>query len=232
MSARPTVVRTHQRVEPDVVAALGAGGVATVSEAQGRTGLLLPRVRPIYPGAAVAGTAITVLCHPGDNLMLHLAVEFCRAGDVLVVAMTSENEDGLLGELLATSLRAHGVIAVVMDCGVRDVTQLREMGFPVWSRAVSAQGTSKSVAGSVNVPVVCAGQAVHPGDAIVADDDGVVCVPRQTAAEVAARVAERVTSEDAMRQRLAGGELGADVYGLRELADRLGIEYMGDPPPA
>jgi 4-hydroxy-4-methyl-2-oxoglutarate aldolase len=232
VSERPTVVRTHQRVEPDVVAALGAGGVATVSEAQGRTGLLLPRVRSIYSGAAVAGTAITVLCHPGDNLMLHLAVEFCRAGDVLVVAMTSENEDGLLGELLATSLRAHGVIAVVMDCGVRDVTQLREMGFPVWSRAVSAQGTSKSVAGSVNVPVVCAGQPVHPGDAIVADDDGVVCVPRETAAEVAVRVAERVTREDAMRRRLASGELGADLYGLREVANRLGIDYTGEAAPA
>jgi 4-hydroxy-4-methyl-2-oxoglutarate aldolase len=226
------VVRAHQRVEPDVVAALGAGGVATVHEAQNRTGLLLPRVRPIFPGAAVAGTAVTVLCHPGDNLMLHLAVEFCRPGDVLVVAMTSENEDGLLGELLATSLRAHGVVAVVMDCGVRDVAFLRQMSFPVWSRAVSAQGTSKSVAGSVNVPVVCAGQPVHPGDVIVADDDGVVCVSREPAAQVAARVGERMAREDAMRRRLASGELGADIYGLREVAERLGIDYTGEAPPA
>jgi 4-hydroxy-4-methyl-2-oxoglutarate aldolase len=226
------VVRTHQRVEPDIVAALGAGGVATVHEAQNRTGLLLPRVRPIFPGAAVAGTAVTVLCHPGDNLMLHLAVEFCRPGDVLVVAMTSENEDGLLGELLATSLRAHGVIAVVMDCGVRDVAFLREMAFPVWSRAVSAQGTSKSMVGSVNVPVVCAGQPIHPGDAMVADDDGVVCVPGQTAGEVAARVAERMAGEAAMRKRLATGELGADIYGFRKLAERLGIEYTDELPPA
>jgi 4-hydroxy-4-methyl-2-oxoglutarate aldolase len=226
------VVCSHERVSADVVAALGAGGVATVHEAQDRTGLLLPRVRPIYPAAAVAGTAVTVLCHPGDNLMLHLAVECCLPGDVLVVAMTSENEDGLLGELLATSLRAHGVIAAVMDCGVRDVASLREMGFPVWSRAISAQGTSKSVAGSVNVPVVCAAQTVSPGDVIVADDDGVVCVPRAGAAQVAAQVTERVAREAAMRERLASGELGADIHGLRELAQRLGIEFTGDAPPA
>ncbi len=222
------MVRSHERADPAVMAALGAGGGATVHEAQGRTGLLLPRLRPIYPGAAVAGSAVTVLCHPGDNLMIHLAVELCRPGDVLVVAMTSENEDGLLGELLATSLRAHGVVAAVMDCGVRDVASLREMEFPVWSRAISAQGTSKAAAGSVNVPVVCAGQSVRPGDAMVADDDGVVCVSRTAAAEVAVRVAERVGHEAAVRRRLAAGELGADLYGLREVAERLGIEDGGD----
>jgi 4-hydroxy-4-methyl-2-oxoglutarate aldolase len=232
MSTKPTVVRHHDRVDPETAAALGAGGVATVHEAQGRTGLLHPRVRSIQPGTAVAGAAITVLCHPGDNLMLHLAVELCHPGDVLVVALTSENEDGLLGELLATSLRAHGVLAAVLDCGVRDVASLREMGFPVWARAISAQGTSKSVAGSVNVPVVCAGQKVHPGDAIVADDDGVVCVPRRDAAEVVARVAERTAGEAAIRQRLANGELGADIHSLRDVAERLGIEYVGDTPTA
>jgi 4-hydroxy-4-methyl-2-oxoglutarate aldolase len=231
VTAKPTVVRAHERLEPDLVAALGAAGVATVHEAQGRTGLLLPRVRPIHPGTSVAGTALTVLCHPGDNLMIHLAVEHCRPGDVLVVAMTSENDDGLLGELLATSLRAHGVIAAVMDCGVRDVASLREMKFPVWSRAVSAQGTSKSAAGSINIPVVCAGQLVTPGDAIVADDDGVVCVSRETAAAVVARAAERVAREAQMRQRLASGELGAEIYGFHELAEQLGIEYAGDTPP-
>lgn len=225
------VVRGHERADPEVVAALAAGGVATVHEAQGCSGLLLPRLRPIYDGAAAAGSALTVLCHPGDNLMIHLAVELCRPGDVLVVAMTSENEDGLLGELLATSLRAHGVLAAILDCGVRDVAALREMGFPVWSRAVSAQGTTKSVAGSVNVPVVCAGQLVAPGDAIVADDDGVVCVSRDTAAAVAARAAERVAREAEMRQRLANGELGAEIYGFHELANQLGIEYAGETPP-
>jgi 4-hydroxy-4-methyl-2-oxoglutarate aldolase len=225
------VVRTHERVAATVLAALGAGGVATVHEAQHRTGLLMPRMRPIFPGAAVAGTALTVLCHPGDNLMIHLAVEFCRPGDVLVVALTSENEDGLLGELLATSLRAHGVVAAVMDCGVRDVASLRDMDFPVWSRAVSAQGTSKSIAGSVNVPVVCAGQPIHPGDAIVADDDGVVCVARLRAAQVAEHVAERIADEAEMRRRLADGELGADIHGFRELAERLGIVYSDVPPP-
>lgn len=228
MSTTPVVVRIDGRVDSDVLSALAAGGVATVHEAQGRTGLLLPRLRPIYAGHAVAGSAITVLCRPGDNLMLHLAVEVCRPGDVVVVAMTSENEDGLLGELLATSLRAHGVIAVVMDCGVRDVALLREMRFPVWSRAVSAQGTSKSAAGSVNVPVVCAGQQINPGDAIVADDDGVVCVPAKTAARVAARAVERIAHETVIRQRLVRGDLAADIYGLREVAARLGIEYPSD----
>jgi 4-hydroxy-4-methyl-2-oxoglutarate aldolase len=218
------VVRGHERADPEVVAALAAGGVATVHEAQGRSGLLLPRLRPIYDGATAAGSALTVLCHPGDNLMIHLAVELCRPGDVLVVAMTSENEDGLLGELLATSLRAHGVVAAILDCGVRDVAALREMRFPVWSRAVSAQGTTKSVAGSVNVSVVCAGRAVSPGDPIVADDDGVVCVPRTAAAEVARLVAERLRQEATTRQRLAAGELGADLHGLRDVAKRLGIE--------
>jgi 4-hydroxy-4-methyl-2-oxoglutarate aldolase len=232
MTARHVVVGNHDRVDPALVAALGAGGVATVHEAQGRSGLFLPRLRPIYPGATVSGTAVTVLCRPGDNLMIHLAVEGCRAGDVLVVAMTAESEDGLLGELLATSLRAHGVVAAILDCGVRDVAALREMEFPVWSRAVSAEGTSKVAAGSVNVPVVCAGQSVSPGDAIVADDDGVVCVPAASAAAVLARVTERLAAEVALRVRLATGELSADIHGLRDLAVSLGVEYVDGIPPA
>ena len=230
MIGRAVVVRHHERIDPAVVAGLGAGGVSTVHEAMGRDGLLLPRLRPIYPGAALAGTAITVLCRPGDNLMIHLAIEVCRPGDVLVVAMTAENEDGLLGELLATSLRAHGVVGAVLDCGVRDVAALRQMTFPVWSRAVSAAGTSKAAAGSVNVPVVCAGRLVSPGDAIVADDDGIVCVPAAAAAGVLTRARARLASEDAVRARLADGELGADLHRLRDVAADLGIEYLDAPP--
>lgn len=231
MSDRPVVVRNHLRPDPAVVAGLGGGGVSTVHEAQGRDGLLLPRLRPIYPGAAVAGTAVTVLCRPGDNLMIHLAVEACRPGDVLVVAMTAENEDGLLGELLATSLRAHGVVGAVLDCGVRDVAALREMGFPVWSRAVSAEGTAKAAAGSVNLPVVCAGRLVRPGDVIVGDDDGVVSVPAASAIAVLERVRERVASEEAVRHRLASGELGVDIHQLRDVAAGLGITYRDATPP-
>lgn len=198
-----------------VIDILRRAGVATVHEAQGRTGLMDTGIHPIQQGTAIAGTAVTVLCDPGDNLGLHRAIEHCQAGDVLVLAMSSPNTDGLLGELLATSLHAHGVVGAVVDCGVRDVAVLRGMGFAVWSRAVCAQGTTKSSPGAVNVAVVCAGQAVEPGDIVVADDDGVVCVARADASAIAQRVAERVAHEEAIRERLVAGELSLDILGLR-----------------
>jgi 4-hydroxy-4-methyl-2-oxoglutarate aldolase len=200
---------------PGVVARLAAVGVTTAHEAQGRRGLLGPSLRPIQEGTRLAGTAVTVLCQADDNLMIHLAVEHCRAGDVLVVAMADPSNAGMLGELLATSLRAHGVVAAIVDAGVRDVAALRAMGFPVWSRWVSAQGTTKTGIGTVNRVVVCGGQAVAAGDVIVADDDGVVCVPASVAAAVAVRAEERVAYEDDLRRRLAAGELSAHLLNLR-----------------
>ncbi len=223
MALEHVVVRSIARADATVVARLAAVGVAAAHEAQGRRGLLDPEVRPIQAGVRVAGPAVTVLCQPGDNLMIHLAVEHCRPGDVLVVAMSSASSDGMLGELLATSLRAHGAIAAVVDAGVRDVAELRAMGFPAWSRWVSAQGTSKHGAGVVNRPVVCAGQTIAAGDVIVADDDGVVCVPQHGAAQVADEAESRVAHEQATRARLAAGELTVDLLGLREVADRAGI---------
>src|ERR1700694_2516292 len=219
MGDQPCVIRTVARAEAEVAARLAATGVASVHEAQGRSGLLDPTVRPIFPDIRIAGPAVTAHCHPGDNLMIHLAVEACTPGDVLVVAMTSANSDGMLGELLATSLRAHGVIGVVIDAGVRDVAALRAMQFPVWSRAISAQGTTKNATGSVNVPVVCAGQLVRPGDVIVADDDGVVCVPADAAIGVAEAAEQRSANEATMRERLARGELSVDLLGLRAVAE-------------
>ncbi len=200
---------------PGVVARLAAVGVTTVHEAQGRRGLLDPSVRPIQEGTRLAGTAVTVLCQPGDNLMIHLAVERCREGDVLVVAMAEPSNAGVLGELLATSLRAHGVVAAIVDAGVRDVAELRAMGFPVWSRWISAQGTTKVGAGTVNETVVCGGQAVSAGDVIVADDDGVVCVAAAAAAAVADAAEERALHEGELRGRLAAGELTLDLLDLR-----------------
>jgi 4-hydroxy-4-methyl-2-oxoglutarate aldolase len=226
MALEHVVVRTVVRADATVVARLAAVGVAAAHEAQGRSGLLDPAVRPIQAGVRLAGPALTVLCPAGDNLMIHLAVEHCQPGDVLVVAMSSASSDGMLGELLATSLGAHGAIAVVVDAGVRDVAELRAMGFPVWSRWVSARGTSKHGAGSVNRPIVCADQAIAAGDVIVADDDGVVCVPRHSAARVADDAERRVAHEEATRARLAAGELSADLLGLREVADRTGISYI------
>jgi 4-hydroxy-4-methyl-2-oxoglutarate aldolase len=225
---KPTIVRKITRADAEVVKALGELGVATVHEAQARTGLMRPYIRPIYPTAAAAGTAITISCHPGDNLMIHAAIEFCSAGDVLVVTTTSESTDGMFGELLAESARAHGVVGLVIDAGVRDVRDLTDMQFPVWSKAISAQGTVKATAGSVNVPVVCAGTIVRPGDVVVADADGVVVVKRETAAEVARLSAERFAKELKTRERLKAGELGIDFYGLRARLTELGVRYVDE----
>ena len=223
---KPRIVRTIARPDAEAVRALGELGVATVHEAQGRTGLMLPYMRPIYSSAKIAGPAVTVSCQAGDNLMIHASVEVCKPGDVLVVTTTSESTDGMFGELLATSLRAHGVLGLVIDAGVRDVADLTAMEFPVWSKAISSQGTVKASAGSVNVAVVCAGVIVHPGDVIVGDVDGVVVVPRERAAEVARLGRQRVEKEEQNRQRLRAGELGLDMYGLRAKLKELGVEYV------
>ena len=222
---KPTIVRTIQRADSDVISRLGAAGVATVHEAQGRSGLLRPYMRPIYPTARVSGSAVTVLCAPGDNLMIHAAVAVVQPGDVLVVATFSESTDGMFGELLAESCRAHGVAGLIIDAGVRDTAELTALGFPVWSKAVSAQGTVKTIPGSVNVPIVCAGQAVSPGDVIVGDADGVVIVPRDAASLVAAASDQRLAKEEASRARLKAGELGLDMYGLRDLLTQRGVEW-------
>jgi 4-hydroxy-4-methyl-2-oxoglutarate aldolase len=223
---KPTIVRSVARPEPEVVQRLGELGVATVHEVQGRAGLMKPYMRPIHPTAKVAGPAVTVLSHPGDNLMIHAAVEICQPGDVLVVALVSESTDGMFGELLACSVRAHGVAGVVIDAGVRDVADLTEMKFPVWAKAICAQGTVKETAGSVNVDVVCAGALVHPGDIIIGDLDGIVVVPREQAAEVARRGGERSAKEQRSRERLSSGELGIDIYGLRAKLVSLGVTYL------
>lgn len=225
---RPTIVRNIPRADAAVIETLGALGVATVHEAQSRSGLLRPYMRPIYPTARAAGSAITVSCQAGDNLMIHAAIELCRPGDVLVVTTTSESTDGMFGELLAVSARAHGVVGLLIDAGVRDVADLTTMEFPVWAKAIHAQGTVKATAGSVNVPVVCAGAAIAPGDVIVADVDGVVVVPRQAAADVARLGQERVSKEEKSRARLKAGELGLDFYGLRAKLGELGVRYVDE----
>ena len=220
------IVRTFPRMPSDIVEAFGRYGSATVSEAQGRTGLMRPYIRPIYQPARIAGLAVTVWCQPGDNMMIHASIETCRPGDVLVVATMSESSDGMFGELLATSCRAHGIAGLVIDAGVRDVAELTALQFPAWAKAISAQGTVKATPGSVNVPIVCAGALVHPGDVVVADGDGVVVVPAATASEVARLSAARAADEAKTRERLQRGELGVDLFGLREKLKTLGVEYV------
>jgi 4-hydroxy-4-methyl-2-oxoglutarate aldolase len=222
------IVKKIARADIELIETLGRQGVATIHEAQGRAGLMRPHMRPIYPSARVVGSAVTVSCQPGDNLMIHAAIEVCRPGDALVVATTSESTDGMFGELLATSCRAHGIVGLVIDAGVRDVADLTEMGFPVWSKAISAQGTVKASPGSVNVEIVCAGALVRPGDVVVGDQDGVVVVRRETAAAVARLAAARIENEEKSRERLKAGELGVDFYGLRVKLKELGVEYVDE----
>ena len=223
---KTVVVRNIKRAEPDLVKRLGALGVATAHEAYGRFGLMKPYLRPVWSGAETSGTAVTVLAQPGDNWMIHVAVEQCQPGDILVVGCTTDNTDGMFGDLLATSLMARGVKGLVIDAGVRDAKSLREMGFPVWSKAISAKGTVKATLGAVNVPVVCAGINVKPGDAVVADDDGVVVIARKDAADVVAKGEKRRADEDGKRQKLAAGVLGLDMYNMREPLAKAGLVYV------
>ncbi len=220
-----TVIRTIPRRSREALRELAAAGSATVHEAMGRAGLMRPYMRPIYPGARIAGNAVTVLVHPGDNWMIHVAVELCQPGDVLVVAVSAEHCDGMFGELLATSYQARGVVGLVIDAGVRDVAELTAMRFPAWSRCISAKGTIKSALGNVNTPVICAGMLVHGGDVVVADDDGVAVVPHAHVDATILAARQRIERETNKRARLAAGELGLDIEKMRLRLEALGLRY-------
>lgn len=223
------VVRNIKRADKNAIATFEKLGASTTHEALGRYQLMKPYMRPVWAGASIAGPAVTILAQPGDNWMLHVAIEQCQPGDIVVLGCTTDNTDGMIGDLIATSLKARGVKGVILDAGCRDVAVLKEMGFPIWARAISSKGTVKATLGSVNIPVVCAGVYVEPGDAVVADDDGVVVVPKRYAVETAAKAQKRFDDEEAKRVKLASGILGLDMYNMREPLAKVGLIYVDNP---